>query len=144
MRRMHRVYVAGAISGPTILQGLHNIGRGIRRANMLLRAGFAPFCPHLDYHWAFEGDVSVEQMYASSLAWLESAEALFVIEEGAMDSRGVKAEIERAQDIGIPVFWKLEDLQAWAALHPVREVECASADDAAWDGEAQVIGAGVE
>lgn len=128
MRRKHRVYVAGAISGTTVLQCLHNIGRGIRRAKILLDAGFAPFCPHLDYHWAFDGNVSVEQLYAYSMAWLEVAEALFVVEEGAMDSRGVKAEIARAQDIGVPVFYNLEDLQAWALHHPARERERSDED----------------
>jgi len=109
---MKRVYVAGAYSANNTLDTLRNMGRGMRAGLDVLRAGFAPFVPWFDYHFSLfrEGEtLKVEDYYNYSLAWLEGSEALLVL-PNSENSRGTQAEIERAKELGIPIFYSLEDL----------------------------------
>jgi hypothetical protein len=110
-----RVYCAGAYSGPDVLSVLGNMRRGIRLATDVLQAGFAPFCPWYDYHYCLATELRIEDLYSYSMAWLEASQAVIVCPIGAATSRGTQAEITRANELGIPVFWSLADLQTWAA-----------------------------
>ena len=102
---MRRIYIAGPISGGT-LETLANIRRGLKAACKAIKAGNAVFCPHLDYSLnlvAEPGDVlTVEEYQANSMAWMELSSEVWVL-KGWEDSKGTKAEIARAQELGIPV-----------------------------------------
>lgn len=110
-----RVYVAGAYSAPNVIGVLGNMRRGLALSFEVLKAGFAPFSPWLDYQFALIGEVSLEDYYRYSLSWLEASHAVLVVPEGAAESRGTQAEIKRAGELGIPVFWSLEELKQWSA-----------------------------
>ena len=113
-----RVYVAGAItpypSEHPVFGFLKNISRGIRGAVECVLAGFAPFCPFLDHqYWSHlrNGENITEDIIKEcSMAWLEVSEAVLVLPR-YRKSKGTLAEIARARELKIPVFYNLEALQ---------------------------------
>ncbi len=107
------VYVAGAYSAPNVLGVLDNMRRGIDLSYYVLKAGFAPFCPWLDYHFSLVGDVTLDEYYRCSLAWLEASEAVLVVPQGTKKSKGLAKELKLARKLGIPVFRSLADLRKW-------------------------------
>ena len=110
---MRRVYVAGAYSAPNVIDVLGNMRRGLRLSVEVLKAGFAPFSPWLDFQFGLIEDVTLAEYYRYSLAWLEVADAVLVVPQGASQSKGTQAEIARARELGIPVFGTIEDLIDW-------------------------------
>lgn len=115
MAKRLRVYVAGPYSADNVLGVLQNIGRGEWHANSLFQQGFAPFCPWHDKGYAeglWDTALSVDDFREHSLAWLEASQAVFVI-PGWEESNGTKAEIARAEQLGIPVFYEKDDLYRW-------------------------------
>lgn len=113
IQRRPRVYVAGAYSADSVIGVLGNMRRGIELAHQVLLDGFAPFAPWLDYQFSLVGHVDIETYYAYSMAWLEVADAVLIVPEGAADSKGTQAEIARAKELGIPVFKYTAALLAW-------------------------------
>jgi len=112
---MKLVYIAGPYSGDTITT-LHNIRRGIQADYAVVKAGFAPYTPWFDFLRAFveptKGEVTREQYQAVSMAFMERADAVLLV-EGWEKSAGVKRELARASEMGIPVFEDLRELIAW-------------------------------
>ena len=111
---MKRVYVAGAYSATNVIDVLDNMRKGMRLSTEVMLAGFAPFCPWLDYHFQLmlrEGEaLSVKDYYEYSLAWLEVSDAVLLV-PGWENSKGTIAEIERAEQLGIPVYTNLHEVQ---------------------------------
>jgi len=110
---MLRVYVAGAYSAPHIIGVMANIRKGQIASLDLLKSGYAPFCPFIDYQFSLISDdpPTLEEYYAYSLAWLEASDAVLVL-PGYENSKGTLAEIKRAIDLSIPVYFKPVDLPA--------------------------------
>lgn len=116
---MKRVYVAGLYSRTAdggkadVIQVLKNIRDGQAVSLKVLRLGFAVFCPWLDYQFALLDDdpIPVEVYKENSMAWVEVSDYMLVISGVGLGS-GVDAEIETARKLGIPVYFKLDDLVA--------------------------------
>lgn len=112
---MLRVYVAGAYSASNVIDVLNNMRRGMRISTEVLLAGFAPFAPWLDYHYQLQlrdgEELSVNDYYAYSMAWLEASDIVYVI-PGWENSKGTLAEIERAHAFKIPVVFSMNDLKS--------------------------------
>lgn len=110
---MKRVYVAGAYSSDNVIGVLNNMRKGMRASVEVFLAGFAPFCPWLDYHFQLmlrEGEkISVQQYYDYSMAWLEASDAVLVLPNSDY-SKGTQTEISRAKELNIPIFYNLNDL----------------------------------
>ena len=104
-----RVFVAGAYSSDTIIGSLDNMRRGMRLAYNVLKAGYAPFTPWFDYHFALIGEMTIDEYRDYSLAWLRVSDAILVV-KGWENSEGTKNEIKYAGELGIPVFYDLGDL----------------------------------
>ena len=112
------VYVAGAIhpypSENPVLGFLSNIRRGQRMAKDLLLQGYSPFCPFLDFmyflHLRDGENITVKQIKDLSMVWLEKCDAVLVLPR-YRKSEGTKAEIARAKELSIPVFYSVEDLE---------------------------------
>jgi len=106
--------VAGSYGAPNVLEVLNNMRRGMRRSTEVLLAGYAPFCPWLDYQFTLmlreDENITLEQYYNYSMAWLEVSDAVLVM-PNSEKSKGTQAEIKRAYEIGIPVFYSMEELQ---------------------------------
>lgn len=109
---MKKIYVAGSYNGPNVIQVLDNMRIGMRASVEVLRMGFAPFCPWLDFHFQLmlrPGEtLTIDDYYAYSIAWLEVSDAVYVCNYRE-DSKGTKAEIDRAKELNIPVFFTLGD-----------------------------------
>lgn len=111
-KRIYRVYVAGAYSADNVMDVLRNIGRGQKACAEVFRLGFAPFCPWHDKTYVYdnpEEQFTVDQFYKFSMAWLEVCDAVLVL-PGFEKSKGTLAEIDRAEKMGIPVFYNTVDL----------------------------------
>lgn len=112
---MLRIYVAGPYNDDNVISVLDNMRRGMRASVKVLKAGMSPFCPWLDYHFSLIDDsLTIQDYYNYSMAWVEASDALYVVHYRET-SVGTKAEIERAEELGIPVFYngQWETLLAW-------------------------------
>ena len=108
---MKRVYVAGAYSSPNVIGVFTNMRRGCRLAYEVLSAGYAPFTPWLDWLLSMFGFVSLADYQAYSMAFLEACDAVLVQPVGCEASFGTQAELARAKELGIPIFYTIEDLE---------------------------------
>ena len=108
---MKRVYIAGPYNGDNILDCLDHIRVGIKTACVLIKMGYAPFCPFLDYQYRImDSDITREMYQAQSMVWLEASQAVLLL-PGWEKSKGSLAEIRRAKELKIPVFHSFEDLR---------------------------------
>lgn len=118
---MKRVYVAGAYSDTNVLSVLRNIGRGEEAAAKVFMNGMAPFTPWHDKTFIFSNwreDFTVPQFYEYSMEWLSVSDAVLVVDDvpgmkSWKDSVGTLAEIKKAEELGIPVFYSFDDLVDW-------------------------------
>jgi len=112
-----RIYVAGSYAADNVITILDNMRRGMRAGTECFLAGFAPFVPWLDYHFQLmlrEGELlSVSDYYQYSMAWLEVSDAVLVL-PNSENSKGTQAEIARANELNIPIFYSFPDLMEWS------------------------------
>jgi hypothetical protein len=105
---MIKVYVAGPYSADNVITVLDNIREGQRMATKVLLAGYSPFCPWLDFHFQLmlrDGErLTVDDYYRYSIAWLEVSNVMLVL-PGYSESGGTMAEIKRAQELNIPIYY---------------------------------------
>ncbi len=116
-----RVYIAGPISKGDML---HNVRQADEAFIALLRAGFAPFCPHWSvYHGSAhrQGRESIVSALADALPnntthadwmgadlpWVRVAEAVLRLPG---ESIGADLEVAEAVKAGIPVFADVAEL----------------------------------
>jgi len=99
-----KVYVSGPYSlGDTI----QNIRLAIDAADRLLKAGYTPLVPHLNYTW----DIAYPHSYTTWLNWcLEWIPVCDCLLRIYGESPGADAEVELAQSLGIPVYYTISDL----------------------------------
>ena len=117
MKNRIRVYVAGRYSDDNVLSVLQNIGRGEKACAELFRLGFAPFCPWHDKSYVTDNpdvEFSIEDFYEFSIAWLEASDIMLVL-PGHSGSGGTIKEIARADELGMPVFYSLDEVVRYAA-----------------------------
>jgi hypothetical protein len=108
---MKRVYIAGSYNAPNIIQCLDNIRNGIKMATEVILAGYAPFCPWLDYQYRLINPYITREMFQEQgLAWVDAADAMLVM-PNSEDSKGTQAEIARARELGIPVYYDFDQLK---------------------------------
>ena len=108
-----RIYVAGGMSDPDCLEFLANLRRGIRVSAELLLMGFAPYSPFIDFQFFLtlrnNEKITGEMIKAYAMAWLEVSEAVLVLPDYE-SSKGTITEIKRAEELGIPVYYSIEEL----------------------------------
>jgi len=111
---MKKVYVAGAMSADNILEMLQNIHDGIKLGAELLKRGYAPFVPHFDTAFKIQNgvdfDVPMQYYYDYTMEWLKVSDAVLVCPNWK-NSKGTLAEIEKAKELSIPVYFNLEELK---------------------------------
>lgn len=111
---MKRIYIAGSYNAGNVIDVLDNMRRGMKAAKDVLLAGYSPWVPWFDYHFQLmldEGEIlTIEDYYQYSMAWLEVSDAVLVVKLSE-NSVGTQAEIERARELGIPVFFSFEDME---------------------------------
>jgi hypothetical protein len=111
---MKKIYIAGSYNAGNVINVLDNMRNGMRMGTRVLMAGYSPWVPWFDYHFQLmlrDGEtLSIEDYHRYSMAWLEVSDAVLVVKLRA-ESVGTKAEIDRATELGIPVYYSLDDLQ---------------------------------
>ena len=107
-----RVYVAGPYSAGDTITCLNNMRIGMKASTKVLLAGHQPFCPWIDFHFQLmleeHESLTVEDYYRYSISWLEVADVMVVL-DGWKKSSGTIAEVDRAKEIGIPIFFGVEE-----------------------------------
>lgn len=109
-----RVYVAGPLSrGDTA----GNVRAAISAAGELVTLGHLPYVPHLTILWHLVQPRPYEEWMRLDLAWLAVCDALVRLPG---DSLGAEVEVERAHELGIPVYLSVEGLVSGrdSRLHP--------------------------
>ena len=86
----------------------------IEIARILIKKGFAPFCPAVDMLYflggADEEAITSDEIKSYSLAWLPTCAVLFLM-PGWRESAGTLSEIEEADRIGpLPIFTDIPSL----------------------------------
>ena len=119
-----RVYVAGAISpyptDPPVEGYWENITRGMYESKRVMQAGFLPYNPFLDFLYyctPSPEDFRMTEGFIKQigLGWVEACDAILVLKK-YRKSEGTKAEIKRAKELRIPVFYSLESLIEYAEV----------------------------
>jgi len=95
------------------MQFLRNIRTGIKASIEVLKAGFSPFCPFLDYQFLLCADnpldITVADFYRYSMAWLMAADAMLLL-KGWETSLGTVEEVKVADEQNIPICNSVEDI----------------------------------
>ena len=117
-KKIETVYVAGAISpyptDPPVEGYWENIKRGVYAAKELIKMGYVPYCPFIDYVFYTTPDppdfkMGENLMKRLDLTWLALCDAILVLKK-YRKSEGTKAEIAFAKERSIPVFYSPESL----------------------------------
>lgn len=97
-----RVYIAGPIS-----KGNHakNMRVAIFAADAVFKHGHYPYVPHLDFLWEVVAPNAYEDRLRLDHEWLKVCDALIRL---AGDSPGADREVKWAEEIGIPIYWGVE------------------------------------
>ena len=108
-----RIYIAGSMSDSSCLQFLENLRRGIRVSAELVMLSYHPFSPFIDFQFflALRNDEKItdKMIKEYSLSWLEVSDAVLVLPDYE-SSKGTIAEIKRAKELGIPIYYSMEEL----------------------------------
>ena len=111
-----RVFIAGALSGKentnrtpskVVVDYLTNVHNMVSVASEVRNLGHYPFIPALDLLCGIISGVWNEDDYRGmSLGFLEVCDCVLVISA----SSGVKRELEVASQLGIPIYYSIEDI----------------------------------
>ena len=118
IKKRIRVYIAGPMNprnGGGAIEYLRNCNRMIEAARILIKNGYAPFCPAVDAAYFLGGmddeTPTAEEIKSYSASWVGACAAILLM-PGWEKSAGTLAEIEIAERLGIPVFKRMEMLYA--------------------------------
>ena len=126
-KRPPRIYTIGPFRAPTEFQRRQNIARAEALALAIARLGAFYRCPHL--HSAhFDGEGDDAYWLALALDMMSECDAVALVAdmdgsygsdrryldaEGSEASHGSIAELNSAEDSGLPVLWTESDLRAF-------------------------------
>lgn len=106
---MKVIYIAGPFRAKTPW----GIEQNIRRAEVLslrvAKLGAMPLCPHTNTR-NFEGEMPDQFWLDGTLELMAKCDAVILV-EGWRNSEGSMGEVKKANELGIPVFEKLCDLE---------------------------------
>ena len=119
MSKIRRVYIAGLLtprgywSKNLAIDHLLNVRKMVRSSLDAFFAGYDPFVPAFDHQfWMVMNDdefITEAMIKRYSKSWLEVCDVV-VLTPGWKQSPGTVAEIKLAEELGIPIFYSLEDL----------------------------------
>ena len=101
---MIRVYIAGPYTHGDVAQ---NVRHAILIADDLWQRGYIPYVPHLMHFWHVLCPHTHAEWVALDMHWLACCH---VILRFPGPSEGADAEVARAEALGIPICYSLEEL----------------------------------
>lgn len=103
------VYIAGPYTG-NMNNRLDNVAVAERIAQHLLFVGYAVYCPHsMMDGWEQEPSLEYEDFMQCDMVILERCDAVFTCPNW-QGSKGARKEVERAEELDIPVVDSVVDL----------------------------------
>jgi len=109
-----KIFVSGKY-GPHALpaeQRLANTMLAIEAGRELIKKGHMPFIPHFSHFvhegWGWPGSTS-QLWYSIDLEWLRCCDAILML-RGWSESAGARVERKRAVNLGMTVYYGLEDV----------------------------------
>lgn len=115
-----KVYVAGALNADAIGY-IKNLRRMFKHSVMLMKAGYAVFVPGLDLLLLLQSDtINYNFVFWNSWAWIKVSDAVYVCPKSKR-SKGTKREIKLAKKQGIPIFYKIADMNEYFELHETKK-----------------------
>jgi len=118
-----RIFISGPITprgrrddcpGHPAPEYVFNIQDMVRTANWLIRYGYSPFCPGLDFlnfFLSWPQERLIDRIERVDLDFLEVCEAILMM-PGWEHSAGAKIEHARAVELGLKIFYSLSDVPA--------------------------------
>lgn len=85
-----------------------NVRQSVLVADELAATGFVPFAPLLFHFWHLISPQPYEFWTRMDMAWIDKCDAALRLPG---DSSGADAEIARARDIGLPVYFGMEEFR---------------------------------
>src|SRR3989304_3909163 len=105
------VYVSGPYRSPTLRGTVENIRKAEELAIQVWQAGAACICPHLNTA-LLDGSCPDNVWLAGDLAIIRKCDAMIMLDDW-MFSRGAQAAKLLAEELKIPVFFSIYQLQNW-------------------------------
>lgn len=107
-----KIYVAAPYTAASREEVEKNVTRAIDAGIELLKRGHVPFIPHLTHYVelrAQERDIPItyDEYLDWDREWLDLCDALVYLGR----SKGVDIEIARADELGIPIFASVEEVE---------------------------------
>lgn len=102
-----KVYISGPYTEPDPVE---NTKRALETADVFLHAGLIPYVPHLSMFWHFQSPKAWDIWLDYDLSWIESCDVLFRMQG---KSKGADLEVQRAKELGMPVFTSYVKLIKW-------------------------------
>ena len=100
-----RIYIASAYTGGDIAVNVRNV---ILVADELVKRGYVPYIPHLTHFWHLISPHDYEFWLEYDNSFIDHwAQGLLRLDN---ESTGADREVERAQKLGIPIYYSLEDI----------------------------------
>ena len=103
---MKFIYIASAYTKGDVAV---NVRTNIKAADEVAGMGYVPFVPLLSHFWHMIIPHPYEFWTEYDLVWLERCDALVRLPG---DSSGADAEVARARELGLPVYFGLDAFRA--------------------------------
>lgn len=99
-----KIYIASPYTNPDPCANTH---KAIMVANKLLDIGYIPFVPHLSHFWHTITPRQYEDWTKIDNEFLKCCDCVLRLEG---ESKGADKEVELAKQLGIPVYYSIEEL----------------------------------
>jgi hypothetical protein len=101
-----RIFISGHYTSGDVAQ---NVAKAIYYTNEIFKMGYYPYCPHLTHFWHLIYPHKWEKWIDLDLEWLSVCDGYFKI-PGSEKSRGGKIEEEKAKNLGLKLFYSLDEI----------------------------------
>ena len=126
MKKIKKIYIAGPLTprgkrkdtNNVAIEYLFNVNDMIDIAIQLIKCGFTPFTPGIDFayflHPSAPKVLTEDKIKELSLDWMEACDALLVLPRHE-SSVGALKEIVRAKELAIPIFYGIGPIMEYNA-----------------------------
>lgn len=101
-----KIYIAGPYTADTPEEVLNNVHNAIETGNKVSKIGFTPFIPHLAHYWNKLYYHDYEFWMDWCFEWIPTCDAILVYPP----SPGANREETLAEELGIPIYYSIEEL----------------------------------
>ena len=113
MKKVYVSHVYGRRHGLSDAECEANAYKAIEYGRRLILKGWNPYIPNLFHflHKGWQGSPEEDKYFELVSEWIKNCDALLIAKMPDWSDSGVQREIEIANSLGIPIYWKIEDLK---------------------------------